>query len=317
LDVPKAELLSLQQVRCVCSALELGSFTAAARALGVTQPAVADQVRKLEDTLGTDLFVRVGRGVVATDAGRAFAEHATRGLAAFDDAVTSVDEAGQLQVGTIAIGIFGEPSAWRVDELVIDFLKRHPALRVRLVGLNSTVIAERVRRGVLEAGLVALPINDDGLDVRPLIRDETLYISANPANTRVPVTIERLAALTLIFYDAESGDHDPFRRRLVERAQALGIHLVPKVEVETKDSALRLAAAGIGDTYLPRAFTRAAYYPDGLTTTSFSPALHDTIAIVTKAGRRTSAAMRLFLADLEPHIHEIAERLHPDSDAVP
>ena len=66
----KAELLSLQQVRCFCAALELGSFTAAAEALRVSQPAVAEQIRKLERTLGADLFVRAGRGVVATEAGR-------------------------------------------------------------------------------------------------------------------------------------------------------------------------------------------------------------------------------------------------------
>ena len=74
----KAELLSLQQVRCFCAAAELGSFTAAAEPLRVSQPAVAEQIRKLEQALGCALFVRAGRGVVLTDAGRAFATHATR-----------------------------------------------------------------------------------------------------------------------------------------------------------------------------------------------------------------------------------------------
>src|SRR5918996_6007325 len=82
----KAELLSLQQIRCFCATLELGSFTAAAAALRVSQPAVAEQIRKLEQLLGTDLFVRAGRGVVPTDAGRAFAVHATRSLQTLEDA---------------------------------------------------------------------------------------------------------------------------------------------------------------------------------------------------------------------------------------
>ena len=55
---PKAELLSLQQVRCFCAAAELGSFTAAAEALRVSQPAVAEQVRKLEHALSAELFTR-------------------------------------------------------------------------------------------------------------------------------------------------------------------------------------------------------------------------------------------------------------------
>jgi DNA-binding transcriptional LysR family regulator len=296
----------MQQLRCFCAALELGSFTAAAEALRVSQPAVAEQIRKLEQALGSDLFVRAGRGVVPTDAGRAFAEHATRSLRAVEDATDSVGELTALRSGTVAIGVFGEPSAWRVDELVTAFLRRHPDVSVRLVGPNSSAIVERVRRGDLEAGVVLLPIDADKLDVRPIVRDEVLYVSAFPERTRKPATIEQLAATPLVFYDAESADKDPIRRQLAERAQALGIHLQPKIEVELKDIALRLVAAGIGDTYLPSAYTHAPYYPKGLSTTSFSPALYDTFAIITRPGARLSPGVRELLADLEGHMRAVA-----------
>jgi DNA-binding transcriptional LysR family regulator len=303
----KAELLSLQQIRCVCAALELGSFTAAAEALRVSQPAVAEQIRKLEQALGADLFVRAGRGVVATEAGRAFAEHAARSLRAVEDASNSVGELTALRGGTVAVGIFGEPSAWRVDQLVAEFLRRHPGVSVRLVGRNSSAIVERVRRGDLAAGVVVLPIDDHKLDVRPIVRDEVLYVSASPERTRRPATIEQLAATPLVFYDAESGDNDPIRRQLAERAQALGVRLQPKVEVELKDIALRLVAAGIGDTYLPSAYTHAPYYPQGLSTASFSPALYDTFAVITRPGARLSPGVREFLTVLETHMRAIAD----------
>ena len=303
----KAELLSLQQLRCFCAAFELGSFTAAAESLRVSQPAVAEQIRKLEQALGADLFVRAGRGVVATEAGRAFAEHATRSLRAVEDAAESVNELTELQTGTVAVGIFGGPSAWRLDELVVAFLRRHPKVSLQLVGSNSSVIADRVRRGELEAGLIILPVDDDKLDVRPILRDEVVYVSADPERTREPATIERLATTPLIFYDAESADDDPIRRQLNERAQALGLRLVPKVEVELKDIALRLVADGIGDTYLPSAFTRAPYYPEGLSTVSFRPALYDTFAIVTRSGARLSPGVRELLAGLEAHMRAVAD----------
>jgi DNA-binding transcriptional LysR family regulator len=305
----KAELLSLQQIRCFCAALELGSFTAAAEALRVTQPAVADQIRKLEHALGAGLFVRAGRGVVPTEAGRAFAEHAVRSLRAIEDAADSVGELTELRTGTVAIGAFGEPSAWRLDEVVVAFVHRHPAVSVRLVGLNSSAIADRVRRGELEAGVVLLPIDDDRLDVRPIVRDEVLYVSADPRRTRKAATIARLAVTPLIFYDAESSDADPIRRQLAERAQALGMRLQPKVEVELKDIALRLVAAGVGDTYLPSAYTYAPYFPQGLSTASFSPALYDTFAIITRPGTRLSPGVRGLLADLEAHMRAVADEL--------
>jgi DNA-binding transcriptional LysR family regulator len=154
---------------------------------------------------------------------------------------------------------------------------------------------------------VLLPVDDDKLDVRPIVRDEVLYVSADPERTRVAATIERLAATPLVFYDAESADDDPIRRQLSERAQALGIRLRPRVEVELIDIALRLVAAGLGDTYLPSAYTRAPYYPSGLTTASFSPALYDTFAIITRSGARLSPGVRELLEALETHMRTVAE----------
>src|SRR4051794_19163374 len=136
----KAELLSLQQVRCFCAALELGSFSAAAEALRVSQPAVADQVRKLERALGADLFVRAGRGVLPTDAGHAFAEHAAQSLRALEDAATSVGEFTAMRSGGVALGTFGAPSTWRLEEVVAAFVQRHPSLTVRFVSRNSSAI---------------------------------------------------------------------------------------------------------------------------------------------------------------------------------
>ena len=306
---PKAELLSLQQIRCFCAALELGSFTAAAETLRVSQPAVAEQIRKLEHALGADLFVRAGRGVTPTDAGRAFAEHAVRSLRAVEEAAGSVGELAELRSGTVAIGAFGDPSVWRLDEVVAAFARRHPDVSVRLVGRNSSAVANRVRAGDLEAGVVLLPIDDHRLDVRPIVRDEVLYVSADPQRTRQPATMERLAATPLVFYDAESAEDDPIRRQLAERAQALGVRLQPRVEVELKDIALRLVAAGIGDTYLPSASTRASYYPEELTTTKFSPALYDTFAVVTRPAARLTAGVREFLAELEVHMRAVAGEL--------
>jgi hypothetical protein len=170
-------------------------------------------------------------------------------------------------------------------------------------------VVERIRQGELEAGVVLLPIDAHKVDVRPIARDEVLYVSAGPERTRQPATIERLAATLLVFYNAESADDDPIRRQLAERAQVLGVRLQPKLEVELKDMALRLVAAGVGDTCLPSAYTHAPYYPAGLTTASFLPALHDTFAIVTRPGARLSAGVRELLGDVEAHMRAVAEQL--------
>ena len=192
-------------------------------------------------------------------------------------------------------------------ELVAAFMGRHPEISLRLVGRNSSAVAEHVNRGELEAGVVVLPVDDEKLEVRPIVRDEVLYVSASPKRTRHAATIERLIATPLVFYDAESADKDPIRRQLAERAQALRVRLQAKIEAELKDIALRLVAAGLGDTYLPSAFTHAPYYPGGLHTASFSPPLYDTFAIITRPGRRLSPGVRELLTDLEAHMRAVAD----------
>ena len=306
---PKAQLLSLQQVRCFCAAAELGSFTAAAEALRVSQPAVADQVRRLERLLGANLFVRAGRGVVLTDAGEAFAEHAVRTLSALEEAAASVGARTTLSEGIVTLGTFNWPEPWRLDEVVTSFLRRHPGMTVRLVGRNSSVTAERVRRGELEAAVVVLPVDDEMLDVRPIARDEVLYVSADPARTARPATIDRLASAALVFYDADAAENDPIRRQLAERAQADGLALRPRVEVEHLGLALRLVAEGLGDTYLPSAYTHIAGYPPRLTATSLEPALYDTFAVITRRAARLSPATRALVADVEAHMAAVAEDL--------
>lgn len=305
----KAELVSLQQLRCFCAAIELGSFTAAAEALRVSQPSVAEQVRRLEQLLGVALVVRGSRGVVPTEAGRTFADHAVRSLQAVEDGTGSIGELAELRGGTVVLGAFAEPSAWRLDEVLARFARRYPEVTLRLVGIGSSAVADQVRRGELEAGVVLLPVDDDRLDVRPILRDEVVYVSADPDRTRTAMTIDRLAAAPLIFYGAELADADPIRRQLAERAQARGVRLQPKVEVELKDLALRLVAAGVGDTYLPSAYLRAPYVPAGLSTATFRPALYDTFAVVTRRGARLSRGVRELLAEVVDHMRTVAEQL--------
>lgn len=308
---PKAELLSLQQIRCFLATIRAGSFTGAAEILDVSQPAVAEQIRNLERTLGIDLFVRAGRGVRPTGAGAAFAERAPSVMRALDDALESVSDVRTLTSGTLAFGLFSTPEAYTIDRFASAFAREHPGVALRLLGRNSSVAADRVRSGELEAALVALPIDDAGLAVRPFVRDEVVYVSADPEQTRGPATIEQLTRRPLILYDAESGDRDPLRRQLQERAQEFGLRLTARVETETMVMALRLVADGVGDTYVPRAHARAAYFPSGLGTTPFRPAVHETFAIVSRRGTRLSPAAEAFASGVERHMAGIDPALEP------
>ena len=152
--------MTLQQLTYFLATAEHGSFSRAARELYLAQPSLSEQVRSLEAELGVELFARVGRGVVLTETGRA--------LSGAREAVAEVRE---LTGGTLSIGMFGTASGFLLSRLVADFRSRHPGVRLRLVGQNSSEVAENVRQGRLEAGLVVLPVDDERLEIRPARRE--------------------------------------------------------------------------------------------------------------------------------------------------
>jgi DNA-binding transcriptional LysR family regulator len=275
----------------------------------MAQPSLSEQIRRLEAELGVALFARVGRGIVLTEAGRLLRPHAERTVAAAREAAESVQEVRDLTGGTVAFGTFGSAHHYLLIGLLQDFRTRHPNVRVRAIGQNSSEVADAVREGQLEAGLVALPIDDRGLDVRPAMREELYYLSADPERVREPMTIERLADAPLILYDARWGADDPMRRQLRERAQSAGVTLEPQIEVEYVTAALDLCARGLGDTVSSMAMVRSRGLARKLTGVSFDPPLHDTFAFITRRGGHLSPAAREFIALAEKRVEALQQRL--------
>ena len=294
--------MTLQQLRYFLTAADKGSFSAAAESLLMAQPSLSDQIRKLEAELGVALFTRAGRRLVLTEAGRMLRPHAERTLAAAEEAVESVKEVRTLTGGTVSFGTFGSAHHYLLGGLVQDFRRRHPDVRVRVIGQNSVEVADAVREGTLEAGLVALPVDDGGLEVRPSIREENHYVSASPQRTAKPKTIEDLAAAPLILYDARWGPVDPMRRQLAERAQRAGVRLEPEIEVEYLTAALDLAARRLGDTIADPSVLVTRGYARKLSSVSLDPPLYDTYAFITRRNAHLSPATREFMALAEKRV---------------
>src|SRR3954469_11361194 len=288
-----------QQLAYFLAAAAYGSFSAAAEALHLAQPSLSEQVRRLEDELGVELFARTTRGLTLTEAGRTLRPEAEAALAAVDRARQSVLDVRELLAGTVTMGILARPPSESVARVVQRFRAEHPGVRVRLVGQNSVEVADAVRNGDAEAGLVALPVDDSALDVRPIARDELVYTSADPRRTRRRVTIRRLIEAPLVLYDARYGTDDPARRQLAEQAQRAGLKVDPIVEVEDYEVALRIVAAGVGDTIIAERFAHAPDFPGNLHTVGLVEPIADVFAFVHRRGAVLSPATRELVRLLE------------------
>ncbi len=303
--------MNLPQLEYFLAAVEHGSFSAAAVALHLSQPSVSEQVRRLEDELGVELFRRVGRGLVLTDAGKALRPHAERVLEDVREARESVVAVRELRGGIATFGTFATAGEYLGADLISEFRRRNPHVRVRIFGLNSVEAADDVRAGRIEGAIVALPVDDDQLDVRPVAEDELLFVSADPDHLRRPMTIERLAEMPLILPDASFGLADPTRRRLSELAQRAGVSLEPVVDVEEITTTLELAAAGAGDTVVWRGMLvgRGRRIPRRLGWVPFAPPLDMTLAFVQRRGAPLSPAAREMVGLVETGLAKAARRL--------
>jgi DNA-binding transcriptional LysR family regulator len=300
--------MTLQQLEYFLAALDEGSFSAAAERLHLAQPSLSEQVRRLEAELGLPLFARVGRGVKPTEAAQALRPHAEAALAAVAEAREAVVQQRELQGG---IATFGSARWYPGTQIVAAFRRRHPKVRVRLIGQNSSEVATAVREGDLEAGLVALPVDDTGLEVRPIMHDEIVYASADPARVRKPVTIAQLAAAPLILTDTSFGLEDPTRRQLFELAQRAGVTLEPQIDVEDLETAIDLAARGFGDTLVARGvlLSLGRRVPKRLGWVPFAEPIYDTFGFINRRNARLSPAAREFMSLAEERMQAMAEEL--------
>ncbi|GAB4000067.1 LysR family transcriptional regulator [Nocardioides marmoraquaticus] len=307
-------MLTLHQMRCFLATYEEGSLTAAAERLGYAQPSVSEQIRNLEQTLGASLFRRVGRGVVATTVADSFRSHAERTLAAADEAQAAVASHVRLETGTIRFGMFGISRLYAGADLVADVLRRHPGVRVELIGTNSTEVTDDLRRGRLEAALIAVPqVESEGLDVTPIARDEIVYISNDPARLRSPVTPKRLAEATLVMPETSFRAVDSIRVILRQWLHGTGRNPQTRIEVEDVETAVELVGMGLADSIitkgaaeqlLPRLAPDAGWV-------SLRPAQYDVLAIVHRRDATLSPAARLMIELATTRIQALAEPVRP------
>ena len=297
LDLPASsrKRLDLATARSTSSPpLRHGSFSAAAEELHLAQPSLSEQVRRLEAELGVPLFHRVGRGLAPTEAAQTLRPHAERTLAAAEAARESVVAMRELRGGTATFGTWGTARYYPGVDIVAEFRRRHPGVRVRVVGQNSVEVVDAVREGELEAGMIVLPIDDRGLDVQPIMRDEILFVSADEARLRRPMTIEELAGSAA----------DPPRRQLRRRrpdappagrarASALGVSIQPEIDVEDVEAAIELAARGLGDTIVARGMLLGLgrRMPKRLGWVPFDEPLYDTFAFIARTRRAAVAGL--------------------------
>ncbi len=168
--------MDLRQLEIVRRVAETGSFTAAARALNVSQSAVSRQVLQLEEELGEPAFLRLGRKVRLTTAGQSLLDLSRRVLADIHDTTRGIRDEQQSPSGTLHLA-GGMTVCLHVFPAVLkEFRRRQPRIDVKLTTGSTSQLIERLRTGALDVGLLTLPVEGSDLVQVPAIREELLLV---------------------------------------------------------------------------------------------------------------------------------------------
>ena len=198
------DTLNLYQLRILASVVEHGSFSGAAEALGLTQPAISAQVRHLRKFAGVPLLVREGRRVVLTEAGRALYRFAEEMLGSTDALRRELEDISGGERDHILIAGPLAYVAYVLPALLSRFEIRHPSLRLTVIETSSRDAIERVRSGRVDIGVVAsVRVPKDlveGLVVGHLFDDEIVIVES--ADHHFPhgaeVSLEEIASIPFV-----------------------------------------------------------------------------------------------------------------------
>jgi LysR family nitrogen assimilation transcriptional regulator len=279
--------MDLTRLQYFVAVAEAGSFSRAAAALHMSQPALSRQVLLLEEEVGQRLFERTGRGVQPTESGLALLAHA-RGI--FDLAERARVDMRERQLsprGRLTVGLPPRLAHVLTADLVERFHAQFPDAAITVVEGLSIRLREWLVAGRVDLALLFDPPHTPQLQQEMLLREPLVLISQQPLPQRM-----RLADVALRTLVMPSGPN-ALRQLLEQHTRPRGLLLKLVAEVDSVQTVLSLVARGVADTVLPLSATRAWNYPQPLhIATIHAPAMRNQLVLAEPTARPATRLSR-------------------------
>jgi DNA-binding transcriptional LysR family regulator len=283
--------LNLDQLRAFVEVVERGSFTAAARELNLTQPAVTHQVQELERRFKVTLVERFGKRAYLTQAGEKLIEHAR--ILLEEDSRTQVImrrfDDGWL--GSVRVGTSMTVLMYLLPPILRQLKTDHPQLEINLKAGLTTTTLQMLKTNALDLGLCALPIEDPAFETVPLFKDELVAIL--PAKTgHVPkrVTPAFLSRCPLILGNEKSA----LRRMVTDWLALAGPPPRPLMEFDNVEAMKSVVAVGLGASIVPSLSLGVGHFPVlNMLVRPLTPRVSRRVGLVRLRGKRSTDGMEL------------------------
>lgn len=242
--------MEIRQLRAFIAIAELGTFTAGARRVHITQAAISMQIRQLENELGAKLFIRAPRRVMLTEAGELLLQRARQILLDHDAAVDEMAalagaERGRLRIGSASAMVTTDV----LPKLLKEIRKLHSGAEITVASGTSESLVQQILAGELDVAFVSLPVEARGINTERLIQDQLVAV----ASPRHRLAKQRtISAYTLAGEKLILGERGGNTRRLIDQffAQA-GVTLHVSMELSRQAAIRRMVEEDMGVGIVP------------------------------------------------------------------
>jgi len=290
----------LRGLQCFVTLAEELNFSRAAERLHVAQPALSQQIRALEERVGTQLIDRSRRPLRLTEAGQYLATEARQILGALSDATLATLEIGAGRRGWLAIG-FTRSAMYSILPVALKaFHHAYPQVELKLFEMLTDEQADALRDMRIHVGIGRQPLPMDGYTTLPLLRERLVVMMAadHPLAKHKKVRVDELADTPLIVYPKHQNAQ--FKRTVQALYRDAGVTPVVAHEASEIQTAIALVAAGLGVTVVGESVAR-----------------HGRTDVVSRhfvgpgASQRTLLAASFRSDDASPHLRAFLECLPP------
>jgi DNA-binding transcriptional LysR family regulator len=287
--------MELRQLRYLVALADERHFTRAAAREHIAQPALSQQIRRLEAEVGLTLVERTTRRVAMTDAGELLVARARRILAELEDAQAELGTLAGVKGGRLSVGALHTMGPVDLSLLLAAFHRNHPAIELTVREQSSEELAEMLRDDEIDLAFLSVTerIQSHGLELHHLVSEELVAVlpTQHPLASRDGVALSELAGDPFISFRTGS------RLRELLDSAAASVGFEPRIALESNESRRirSLVSGGLGVAILPRSDAAGPGAPVAVTPLVL-PALTRDVTLASRAKRRHSPAAQAFLA---------------------
>jgi DNA-binding transcriptional LysR family regulator len=286
--------MQLESLKMFCDVVETGSFSRAAQLNHVTQSAVSQQIRALENRYAQRLLSRSARQVTPTPAGERLFRGCKEILARFVEVEQEIREQASEVSGAATVSTIYSVGLHELQNIQRELLKTHPKVNMRLNYRRSDQVYDDVILGAADLGLVAYPQPRAGIDVIPFREDKLVVVMPpnHPLASKAKISMSALSSQPFIAFDREA----PSRKGIDKLFRDKGVELTPTMEMDNVETIKRAVELGLGLSVLPLPSVQMELSTNSLVTKPFAEGSYTRpIGVLVRKGKYLSRAAQAVL----------------------